>query len=230
MISALADRWVVVSGQGQAGPEMPWNLADTGNEGTADRGAWETVEITPIGPVAPIRRQRAALAGGLLVLAAVVGVGLWPMDAPGPPVDAGDEQCPVTEPKPAGVGASPSIDVAPNANATRAPLAVATNPSIVVLMPAPEEVILGAVVAVAGRVEGVRPGPAGARASWIHVVIVAGDAMLGEADLRVVGQSFIGWVPVDAPARGQVADVRFSDGRRPDRILFEQEVVLGPGG
>jgi hypothetical protein len=105
---------------------------------------------------------------------------------------------------------------------------IEAKPPIVLLMPAPGEVILGPWVALAGRVNGRRPGPAVANASWLHVVIVLGDAMVGEADLQVVGQGFAGSIPIVEQARGKVAEIRISDARRPDQILIKQKIVLGP--
>ena len=205
---------------------MRWITADDDDQGAADADAWESVEITPVAPVTATRRPRAALAGGVLVLGVVVGAGLWPVGSAGPAADTGTAQCPATDATPAAGGAGPSIDISPTGEAHSV---IEPKPPIVVLMPAPGEVILGPWVALAGRVNGTRAGPAVANASWVHVVIALGDAMVGEADIRVVGQGFAGSIPIVEQVRGKVAEIRISDGRRLDQVLVEQTVVLGPG-
>lgn len=207
---------------------MRWITAYDDDNGATDPDAWESVEITPVAPVTATRRPRAALAAGLLVLGVVVGVGLWPVGSAGPATDTGAEQCFATDAIPSAGGAGPSIDSALKADLPLASSVSKTKPPIVLLMPVPGEVILGPWVALAGRVNGRRPGPAVANASWLHVVIVLGDAMVGEADLRVVGQGFAGSIPIVEQARGKVAEIRISDARRPDQILIKQKIVLGP--
>jgi hypothetical protein len=207
---------------------MRWITAYDDDHGATDPDAWESVEITPVAPITATRRPKAALAAGLLVLGVVVGAGLWPVGSAGPATDTGAEQCLATGATPAAGGDSPSIDSAIKADLPLATSVIETKPPIVLLMPAPGEVILGPWVALAGRVNERRPGPAVANASWIHVVIVLGDATVGEADLRVVGQSFAGSIPIVEQARGKVAEIRISDARRPDQILIKQKIVLGP--
>jgi hypothetical protein len=199
------------------------------DHGATDPDAWESVEITPVAPVTATRRPRAALAAGLLVLGVVVGAGLWPVGSAGPATDTGTDQCFAAGARPAVGGAGPSIDSALKADGPLASSVIETKAPIVLLMPAPGEVILGPWVALAGRVNGTRPGPAVANASWVHVVIALGDAMVGEADLRVVGQAFAGSIPIVEQARGNVAEIRISNGRNPAHILVQQKVVLGPG-
>jgi hypothetical protein len=205
---------------------MRWITAYDDDHGATDPDDWESVEITPVAPVTATRRPRAALAAGVLVLGIVVGAGLWPVGSAGPATDTGTGQCPATDATSAAAGAGPSIDISPKGEAHSV---IEPKPPIVVLMPAPGEVILGPWVPLAGRVNGTRAGPAVANASWVHVVIVLGDAMVGEADLRVVGQGFAGSMPIVEQARGKVAEIRISDGRNPDHVLVEQTVVLGPG-
>jgi hypothetical protein len=60
------------------------------------------------------------------------------------------------------------------------------------------------------------------------VVIVIGDAILGEADVLVAGHGFVGAIQVPEPSQGRIADLRISDGRDPDQVLLEQRFVLGP--
>jgi hypothetical protein len=208
---------------------MRWITASDDDHGTADPDAWESVEITPVAPVTATRRPRAALAAGLLVLGVVVGAGLWPVGSAGPATETGTQPCVATGAGPAAGGADPSMDSALKADVPVASSVIETKAPIVLLMPAPGEVILGQWVALAGRVNGTRPGPAVANASWVHVVIVLGDAMVGEADLRVVGQGFAGSIPIVEQARGRVAEIRISDARNPDHMLLGRKVVLGPG-
>jgi len=199
------------------------------DQGAADPDAWESVEITPVAPVTATRRPWAALGAGLLVLGVAVGAGLWPVGSAGPATGTGTEQCFATGARPAAGGANPSVDGALKADVPMPSSVIETKAPIVFLMPAPGEVILGPWVALAGRVNGTRPGPAVANASWVHVVIVLGDEMVGEADLRVVGQGFAGLIPIVEQARGRVAEIRISDSRRVDHVLVAQGVVLGPG-
>jgi hypothetical protein len=207
---------------------MRWITAYDDDHGAAAPDAWESVEITPVAPVTATRRPRAGLAAGLLVLGVVVGAGLWPVGSAGPATETGNEPCFATRGRPAAGGADPSVDSAFKADVPLASSLIETKAPIVLLMPAPGEVILGPWVALAGRVDGTRPGPAVASASWVHVVIVLGDAIVGEADLRVVGQGFAGSIPIGEQARGKVAEIRISDGRNPDHMLVVRKVVLGP--
>lgn len=209
---------------------MRWITAYDDDDGATDPDSWESVEITPLAPVTATRRPKAALATGLVVLGVVVGAGLWPVGSAGPATNTGTEQCLAAEATPATGGADPSIDSALKADTPLATSVIETKPPIVLLMPEPGDVILGSLAALAGRVNGTRSGPAVANASWLHVVIVVGDALVGEADLRVVGQGFAGSIPIVEQARGQVAEVRISDARRPDQILIKQKIVLGPDG
>lgn len=87
---------------------------------------------------------------------------------------------------------------------------------------------MGAVIPLAGRVSGPRPGPAEAQPEILQVVIVIGDAILGEADVLVAGHGFVGAIQVPEPSQGRIADLRISDGRDPDQVLLEQRFVLGP--
>jgi hypothetical protein len=96
---------------------------------------------------------------------------------------------------------------------------------IVILLPAPGEVILGAIVPVAGRIAGPGP-PRGVVLTVVHVAIVAENTTLGEADLPIVGGRFAGWVEVMAPVRGRVVVIRAWDALRPSRGPSIQEFVL----
>jgi hypothetical protein len=209
---------------------MRWITAYDDDHGAVDPGAWESVEITPVAPVTATGRPWAALAAGLLVLGVVVGAGLWPVASARPAAGTGSEQCPAaTNATSAAGGVGPSSVPASKPDVPLATSVIETRPPIVLLMPGPGEVILGPWIALAGRVNGTRRGPAVASASWVHVVIVLSDAMVGEADLRVVGQGFAGSIPIVEQARGNVAEIRISDGRNPDHTLVDQKVVLGPG-
>lgn len=209
---------------------MGWNVTTTDDLAASDTEAWETIEVAPLARVGSIRRKGATLAGGLLVLGAVVGAGLWPVGSEPSQTGSEAETCPPTEDAVSSPpGAMSAIGPTPLADASTHPSPIVARSPIVLIMPAHGEVVLGDVMAIAGRVTQTRDGPGEANVEWLHVVITTGAAVLGEADLRVVEQGFVGWVPIDAPARGQSGDVRISDGRRPDHILFEQEVVLGPG-
>ena len=204
---------------------MRRNVTDTPDQGSADVGTWETVEITPVARVAAIRRQSTMLVGALLVVGAVAGAGLWPVDSAIRQTDSGTGPCLATTTSTPAVHAT--IDAGPPVAAS---VDVTPWPLIVVLMPAEGEVILGPVIAVAGRISGPGPGPARAQPGWLHVAIVVDDGVIGEADLQVIGRGFVGSVPVVERARGQSVDMRVSDPRRPDRALLEQRFTLGPGG
>lgn len=96
---------------------------------------------------------------------------------------------------------------------------------ILILLPAHGEVILGAIVPVAGRIAGPGP-PRGVVLTVVHVAIVAENTTLGEADLPIVGGRFAGWVEVAAPVRGRVVVIRAWDALRPNGGAFIQEFVL----
>lgn len=208
---------------------MRWNVVDTRDQVTADVGEWESVEITPVAPVAATRYPRVTIAGGLLVLGAIVGFGFWPAESSGPAIDLGTGECSPISASPAAAGASPSRDRPPDFGLPSVPPVFEKRFPIVVLMPAPEEVVLGAQVVVAGRVNGTGPGPAEATASRLHVAILAGANLIGEADFDVIGAAFAGSIPVVEQTRGQIVELRVSDGRRPSQVLMTHHFVLGPG-
>jgi hypothetical protein len=209
---------------------MRWITAYDDDNGATDPDAWESVEITPLAPVTATRRPRAALAGGLLVLGVVVGAGLWPVGSARPAAGTGSEQCPAATDATSAAGGVGSSSVP--ANKPDVPLAASViekKPPLAILMPSPGEVILGPWVAIAGRVDIAGRGPAEVVGPWIHVDIVIGGELVGEADLRVAGHGFAGSIPIVEQARGRVAGIRISDSRRVDHVLVEQKVVLGPG-
>ncbi len=204
---------------------MRWNDTDQGLQLAADIAPWETVEVIPIAPLSAGRRESVTVLGGLLVLGAVVAAGLWAGEASVPRSVSGSEASLPTSRATSGV--DPTIDHpgAPSAST----VVVASPHPIGILLPAADEVILGSVIVVAGRVGDPRPGPARLRPSVLHVAVVSGEVVLGEADLRVVDQTFVGSLQVLERTRGQVVILRVSDRQRPDRILIEQRFVLGPG-
>ena len=204
---------------------MRWNVTDPGSQPAADIEPWETVEVIPIAPLGAGRRESVTLIGGLLVLGAFVGAGLWARETSVPRSVSGSEASLPTSTATSGV--DPTVDL-PGALAA-ASVVVATPPTIVILLTTADEVVLGSVIVVAGRVGDPRPGPAQLRPSVLRVAVVRGDLVLGEADLRVVDQTFVGSVQVMEPTRGHVVTLRVSDRQRPDRILIEQRFVLGPG-
>jgi hypothetical protein len=208
----LVGRWSIDSDARQACLEMRWNDTDQGLQSAADIEPRETVEVIPIAPLAAGRRESVTVIGGLLVLGAVVGVGLWAGEASVPRSVSGSEASLTTSG--ATSGADPTIDHpgAPSASS----VVVATPPQIVILLPAADEVILGSVIVVAGRVGDPRPGPAQLHPSVLHVAVINGDVVVGS--LQVLERT-----------RGQVVILRVSDRQRPDRILIEQRFVLGPG-
>lgn len=208
---------------------MRWTMADDGDQGTADTGVWTSVETTPIAPVTATGHPRATLAGGLLVLSVVVGAGLAPVMFAGPPPDVVTQRCPATVATPEGTGADPSVDSAGKVDVPMPASVIEPRPRIALLMPSAGEVVLGRSVLVAGRVNVGRPQPGVASTSSLRVVIVIGETIVGEADLPVGGNGFAGSMTVSEQAAGEVAEIRISDRGRPDQILLEHEVVLGPG-
>lgn len=208
---------------------MRWNITDDGDHGTAGLGVWESVEITPIAPVATTGRPRATLAGGLLVFVAIVGAGLWPGMVAGPPADAGAQPCPTPRATPGDAGTGPSIEGTVAPGVPEPTSMILMRPLVSLFMPLPGEVVLGASVLVAGRVTTGRPRTDVASSSSLHVVIVVEGTPIGEADIPVNGDEFVGSLHVIEQARGTIAEIRISDGRRPDQILVQQTLVLGPG-
>jgi len=200
---------------------MQWNEPHTRDASAEDDRAWVTVEIAPVAQVAAKGRPRVTLVGGLLVLGILVGVGIWPLGSAVPVASLGNAHDCATTPSATPVELETDADLPVGAS-------VAAPPPIVLLMPAEGEVVVGTVIPLAGRVSGPRPGPAEAQPASLHVVIVIGDAILGEADVQVAGHGFVGAIQVPEPSRGRIADLRISDGRHPDQVLLQQRFVLGP--
>lgn len=189
----------------------------------------EIVELT----IAPARvgpgRRVTWLACWVAVLGAVVGLGLADriVTGAGP---GGDPPGAVAVP-----GSVTSVSLIHNAvgalpapsgmRATSGPTQPATG-DFVVLLPAPGEVILAGVVPVAGRVAGPGPPRGVTPPTRVRVAIAADGAILGEADLPVVGGRFAGWVEVQAPVRARVVEIRVWDPLHPDRAPSIQTFVL----
>lgn len=200
---------------------MQWNEPDPRDASAEDDGAWETVEIAPLARIAAKGRPSLTLVGGLLVLGTLVGVGIWPLESAVPQASSSFPHDCATTPSAKPVEVEIAADL-PAAESVAAP------PRIVLLMPAEGEVVVGTVIPLAGRISGPRPGPAEAQPAILHVVIVIGDAILGEADVQVAGHGFVGAIQVPEPSQGRIADLWISDGRDPDQVLLQQRFVLGP--
>ncbi len=181
----------------------------------------EIVELTGATTELGPGRTVAWLACGAFILAVVVGLGV----AGRMGVGVGSSDGPVP-----GDPAS-----APGGPTTVSPRALGPTPGssgrppqqIVILLPAPGEVILGGLVPVAGRIEGPGPPRGMTPVTMVHVAIAAGNTTFGEADLPVDGGRFAGWVEVTVPVRGRVVEVRAWDALRLNVPASIQTVVLG---
>ncbi len=192
----------------------------------------EIVELTGATTELGPGRATAWLACGAVVLTVVVGLGVAgrmgvgvgssdgpvpgdPASAPGGPTTVSQATVPHDAgPSPRALGPTPGSSGRPPQQ-------------IVILLPAPGEVILGGLVPVAGRIEGSGPPRGMTPETMVHVAIAAGNTTFGEADLPVDGGRFAGWVEVTVPVRGRVVEVRAWDALRLNVPASIQTVVLG---
>lgn len=178
----------------------------------------DAVEIGSVGPIASRRRFNVTLAAALLLFGSVIGAGLWPTDSAAPiesPV--GDCQPPSDAPPTDEGPASTPLDGGKG-----------RRPSLVILIPARGEVVLGSEVIVAGRVVNGRAAGGRNLAPSLHGSVAIGDEVVGEADFSAVGSVFVGSISLPAPTQGEIAELRVTDVRRPGIVLFEQPFVIGP--
>lgn len=184
----------------------------------------EVVELSG-GPIkVPGGRSVAWLGGWLGGLAVVVGLAVSGGPASGLRVGESDAVGPPASPTPAPSSVNGLAGPASVAATIAQPAPV--RHAIVVLLPGSGDVVVADAVPVAGMIAGPRPGRSGDPPTSLHLVITAGDVVLGQVELPVLGGRFAGAIPVVAPARGQVVELRIADPGFPGRSPTVRAFVL----